>query len=73
MAYFQFRRRECLFCKKNIDQIDYKDVNLLPNFLAETGKVIPSKRTGVCSKHQRKLIQALKRARFLALLPYVVR
>lgn len=73
MAYFQFRRKECFFCKNKINEIDYKDVNLLSHYLLETGKMKPSKRTGVCAKHQRKLTQAIKRARYLALLPYIVK
>jgi len=71
MAYF--RRRKCYFCQKKINEIDYKDVNLLYNYLSEIGKIRPSRRTGTCSKHQRKLAKALKRARYLALLPYVVK
>lgn len=73
MPYFQFRKRECFFCKKKIDEIDYKDVNLLSHYLTDTGKIRPAKRTGTCSKHQRKLTKAIKRARHLALLPFVVR
>lgn len=73
MAYFQFSKRECYFCKKKISEIDYKDVNLLSHFVSETGKIRPSKRTGVCSRHQRKLTQAIKRARHLALLAYIVK
>jgi small subunit ribosomal protein S18 len=73
MTYFHFRKRECFFCKKKINEIDYKDINLLSHFISETGKIKPSKRTGTCSKHRRKLTQALKRARHLALLPYIVK
>lgn len=59
----------CPFCKKTL-VLDYKDINSLKDFLTERGKIIGKERSGVCAKHQRKLGQAIRRARFLALLPY---
>lgn len=65
------RRRECRFCKDRIDHIDYKDVDLLRGFIPERGKVLPRRLSGVCAPHQRMLVVAIKRARNMALLPYV--
>lgn len=62
--------KSCELCKENILNIDYKDVNLLRNFLSGQGKILPPRRTGACAKHQRQLARAIKRARFMALLPY---
>lgn len=64
-------RKVCPFCKEKIKDIDYKDVNRLSRFLNEKGKIVSRRTTGVCAKHQRRLAQAIKRARFLSLLPYV--
>lgn len=66
-----FRRRKCPFSGPDALTIDYKDVRVLSKFLSERGKIIPSRVTSVCFKKQRELAQAVKRARFLALLPYV--
>lgn len=65
------RQRKCPFSGEGALKIDYKDVRVLSKFLSERGKIIPSRVTGVCFKKQRELAQAVKRARFLALLPYV--
>ena len=65
------RRRECRFCKEKIDLIDYKDVELLRAFIPERGKILPRRLSGVCAPHQRRLTRAIKRARTMALLPYV--
>ncbi|MDR0625625.1 MAG: 30S ribosomal protein S18 [Holosporales bacterium] len=65
------RRRECPFSLENAPKIDYKDVKTLTKFLSERGKIIPSRVTSVCFRKQRELAKAIKRARFLALLPYV--
>ncbi len=62
--------RQCLFCSKNLKEIDYKDVDLLKRFISSNQKIYPPKKTGVCAFHQRRLAQAIKRARFLGLLPY---
>lgn len=59
---------DCYFCQKNIQEIDFKDVKLLRRFVSGLGKIRPKKRTGVCSKHQRKLAKAIKRSRQLGLL-----
>ncbi len=64
------RKRVCRFCVDKIEVIDYKDVNKISRFVTERGKIVPSRASGCCAKHQRKLSQAIKRARFLALLPY---
>jgi small subunit ribosomal protein S18 len=62
---------QCFFCSQNLNDIDYKEVDLLRRFVSSQAKVIDPKHTGICAKHQRKLAQAIKRARFMALLPYV--
>ena len=67
-----FRRRKvCKFCADKIDDINYKDVKLLGPFVPERGKVLPRRISGTCAMHQRKLQVAIKRARQIALLPYV--
>ena len=67
-----FRRRKvCKFCSDKIDDINYKDVKLLGAFVPERGKVLPRRISGTCAMHQRKLQVAIKRARQIALLPYV--
>ena len=69
-----FRRRKvCPFSGAGAPKIDYKDVKLLQRYISERGKIVPSRITAVSQKKQRELAQAIKRARFLALLPYVVR
>jgi small subunit ribosomal protein S18 len=70
MARFMRRRKYCRFTAEGIDQVDYKDVDLLKDFVTETGKIVPSRITGTKAKYQRQLTTAIKRARFLALLPY---
>ena len=65
------RRRYCRFSAEGIKEVDYKDVDLLKDFITENGKLIPARITGTKSKYQRQLGTAVKRARFLALLPYV--
>jgi len=67
---FRGRRKSCPFTGKNAQVIDYKDVRLLQRFVSERGKIMPSRITAVSAKKQRELTQAIKRARFLALLPY---
>lgn len=66
------KEKRCLFCKKGVKEISYKD-DILKDFLTERGKIIRSEITGVCAKHQRKLAKAIKRARNLALLPFEIR
>lgn len=64
--------KECVFCKEKKNP-DFLDIDSLKKFISERGKIQSRQRTGVCSKHQRKLTTAIKRARFLALLPFIVR
>lgn len=66
------RRKTCPFSGPNAPKIDYKDVKLLQRFVSERGKIVPSRITAVSAKKQRELAQAIKRARFLGFLPYIV-
>tara|TARA_R110000787_G_scaffold74331_5_gene165261 strand:+ start:12412 stop:12639 length:228 start_codon:yes stop_codon:yes gene_type:complete len=70
MARFNRRRKYCRFTAEGVDEIDYKDLDTLKDFVSETGKIVPSRITGTKAKYQRQLATAIKRARFLALLPY---
>ena len=65
------RKKVCAFCQNKVDAIDYKDINTLKKYVAEGGKILPRRQTGVCAIHQRELCTAIKRARNVALLPYV--
>lgn len=65
------KKKACRFCSDKLD-IDYKDSNLLRQFVTERGKIIPSRLTGTCAKHQRKLASAIKTARIVALLPFTL-
>ncbi|HEY0003896.1 MAG TPA: 30S ribosomal protein S18 [Pyrinomonadaceae bacterium] len=65
------RRKVCRFCQDKVDLIDYKDVKLLQGYIPERGKILPRRISGVCATHQRMLAEAVKRARNIALLPYV--
>ena len=67
------RRKSCPFSGPNAPKIDYKDIKLLQRFISERGKIVPSRITAVSAKRQRELAQAIKRARFLGLLPYMVK
>ena len=67
------RRKTCPFTGPNAPKIDYKDVKLLQRYVSERGKIVPSRITAVSQKKQRELAKAIKRARYLALLPYVVK
>jgi len=64
------RKRYCRFTAEGIKEIDYKDLDLLRQYVTETGKIVPSRITGTSARYQRQLARAVKRARFLALLPY---
>jgi small subunit ribosomal protein S18 len=68
----QTRKRFCQFCREKTDYIDYKDAVLLRKYMTDRGKIKPSRVTGACTQHQRDLAQAIKRAREMALVPYVV-
>ncbi|MCJ8309671.1 MAG: 30S ribosomal protein S18 [Rhizobiaceae bacterium] len=70
---FQRRRKTCPFTGENAPKIDYKDVKLLQRYISERGKIVPSRITAVSLKKQRELARAIKRARFLALIPYVIK
>jgi small subunit ribosomal protein S18 len=67
--YFR-RKKVCRFCVEKIDHIDYKDVKMLSSFISERGKITPRRLSGVCSPHQRRLSEAIKQARNIALLPF---
>lgn len=67
------KSKDCIFKKNNIDHIDYKDVSVLKKFINPHGRILSPKRTGVSAKNQRKLATAIKRSRFMALLPFVER
>ncbi|MFA5430890.1 MAG: 30S ribosomal protein S18 [Candidatus Omnitrophota bacterium] len=64
------RKRICRFCADKMENIDYKDIKRLEFFMRDRGKIVSSRLSGNCAKHQRRLVTAIKRARFLALLPY---
>ncbi len=69
-----FRRKKvCKFCTEKIDAIPYRDVRMLQGFVAERGKIVPRRLTGVCTTHQRRLTRAIKQARNIALLPFATR
>ena len=70
--YFR-RKKVCKFCVEKIEAINYKDVRLLAGFVAESGKIVPRRLTGVCTPHQRRLSTAIKQARNIALLPFAGR
>jgi len=70
--YFR-RKKVCKFCVEKIDSVNYKDVRLLAQFVAESGKITPRRLTGVCTPHQRRLSKAIKQARNIALLPFAGR
>ena len=70
MARFFRRRKFCRFTAENVKENDYKDLNTLKAYISETGKIVPSRITGTKARYQRQLATAIKRARFLALLPY---
>lgn len=70
-AFFR-RRKSCPFSGKNAPKIDYKDTRLLQGYMSERGKIVPSRITAVSAKKQRELAQAIKRARFIGIMPYAV-
>jgi small subunit ribosomal protein S18 len=70
MSRFFRRRKYCRFTAEGVQEIDYKDLNLLKQYVSESGKIVPSRITGTSAKYQRQLADAVKRARYLALLPY---
>ena len=70
MSRFFRRRKYCRFTAEGVKEIDYKDIEMLKQYITETGKIVPSRITGTKARYQRQLATAVKRARFLALLPY---
>ena len=70
MSRYSRRRKYCRFTAEKIVEIDYKDLNLLKAYVTETGKIVPSRITGTKARYQRQLSTAIKRARYLALIPY---
>ncbi len=70
MARFNRRKKFCRFSAEKVVEIDYKDLNMLRNYVTETGKIVPSRITGTKARYQRQLCSAIKLARYLALLPY---
>jgi len=70
MAGYFRRKKFCAFTAKSVDEIDYKDVRLLQEYVMEAGRIVPSRVTGTKARYQRQLSRAIKRARFLALIPY---
>lgn len=72
MAFFR-RKKFCRFTAEGVEEIDYKDLNMLKNYVSEAGKIVPSRITGTQAKYQRQLARAIKRARYLALVPYTDR
>jgi small subunit ribosomal protein S18 len=64
-------RKSCPFCESRVRFLDYKDDRALGRFITDRGKILPSRLSGVCARHQRQLAIAIKRARFLALIPYI--
>ena len=73
MSRYSRRRKYCRFTAEGIEEIDYKDLGLLKAYITETGKIVPSRITGTSANYQRQLSTAIKRARYLALLPYTDR
>ena len=65
------RKKVCVFCEEKVEKIDYKDVARLRKFTSERAKILPRRVTGTCAKHQRELTEAIKRARHVALLPFI--
>lgn len=70
MSRFYRRRKFCRFTAENVTEIDYKDIEVLKQYVSETGKIVPSRITGTKARYQRQLAKAVKRARYLALIPY---
>ena len=67
----RYGKKVCRFCTEKLEHIDYKDLERIGRYVTDRGKILPSRLTGNCAKHQRSLTRAIKRARFMALLPYV--
>lgn len=70
--YRRGRRRRCRFCMEKVDFIDYKNIEILRNFMTDRGKILPRRVSGNCAKHQREVTRAIKRARNIALVPFAI-
>jgi small subunit ribosomal protein S18 len=70
MARYFRRKKFCRFTAEGVKEIDYKDINTLKSYITETGKIVPSRITGTSARYQRQLARAIKRARYIAILPY---
>ena len=68
---FYRHKKSCQFCADGVDEIDYKDIKLLSRFVTERGKMVPSRVSATCAKHQRSVYRAIKRARYLALMQFI--
>ncbi len=68
-----YRKKYCRFCKEKDKEIDYKDIRLVERFVSDRLKIVPRRASGLCAKHQRRMAEAIKRARFLAIIDYVKR
>ena len=66
-----FIKKPCRFCADHVERVDYKDLERIGRYVTDRGKILPSRLTGTCAWHQRVLVRAIKRARFMALLPHV--
>ncbi len=71
--YRRPRKKICNFCADRVEEIDYKDIDMLKKYVSDKGKILPRRVTGTCAKHQRKVTIAIKRARTIALLPFTVK
>ena len=69
-SFMKIRKKFCRFCRDKVEDIDYKDLNILEKLISEKGKIFSSRTTGTCAKHQRKVSSAIKRARYLSIIPY---
>ncbi|MCH7504535.1 30S ribosomal protein S18 [PVC group bacterium] len=71
LSILKFKRRKCYCCVNKVETINYKEVDLLKRYVTDRGKIIPRRTTGACAKHQRRIVSAIKKARSIALLPFV--
>ena len=67
----RMRKKTCRFCEEKVDTVDYKDMKRLERLVSERGKILSRRITGICAKHQRRVVDAVKKARFIALLPFL--
>ena len=72
-VYYRRRRKVCVFCAGKLPKPTYKDLSRLKSLMNEDGRILPRRQTGTCARHQRQVAQAIKRARYIALLPYTNR